>query len=208
MECSECSLNTFQVLLRWRQTRTGWKNERNGDWHLLISCQSQKTHQIAACLFLTTALNWAPVRAKNDLSSYFAKAHYVYFFTKFPKNNAPYKLDTFLCLQMGIEPRPSRMMTEGIWLASNSANGEFSLLPLILCMKLKAHHEWRWLMPLDWPLTYLIKSCGLSTEFLASNSANDEHSVSGMKSKAEDIKHHCWVGGHSSFITFQSYKTK
>ena len=129
------------------------------------------------------------------------------FLTKLPKNNAPYKLDTFLCLQMGIEPRPSRMMTEEIWLASNSANGEFSLLPLILCMKLKAHHEWRWLMPLDWPLTYLIKSCGLSTEFLASNSANDVHSVSGMKSKAEDINTICWVGG-SSFITFLSYKTK
>ena len=63
----------------------------------------------------------------------------------------------------GIEPRQSRKMAKGIWLASylccslqteilasNSANGVFSLPPLILCMKLNAHYEWRWLRPLDW----------------------------------------------------------
>ena len=31
-----------------------------------------------------------------------------------------------------------------------------------------------------------LKSCGLSTEFLALNSANGVNSVSGIKSKAED----------------------
>ena len=78
-------------------------------------------------------------------------------------------------------------------------------------------------MPLDWPVTSHIKSCGLSTEFLASNSANGVHSVSGIKLKAEDLTHHslslrqktqvwrpqllmekfrgqhtiCWVGGQN-----------
>ena len=44
--------------------------------------------------------------------------------------------------------------------------------PLILCLKIKAHHEWRWLRPLERPLTSAVWSCGLQTEILASNPAN------------------------------------